>query len=401
MAHPGQVGGPPQQWHPGMGGPPPADFRQGNGPPRRGGGGGPPPMAPPPMQGMPRFAGYEQVGGFGQMNFMPPPPPPPPPSGPPPPMEFTDIANLDEAACRQAMLDFVSENCCYGAKPAQEMTITHHHGLTAFHYTLETFTEARKTGFKHVPYRGGPVDGPENGPPPPPWAIHCLADSMFHTHVKQMEVPHTATVRPCHRCDAQGYFRCWECHGWGQTECEDCDRRGFHERFDPNLGHAVHETCHRCHGDGICRCDRCGGDGRITCDECDGYRNIKTYIELTVTFTNHVGEHIIERSDMPDHLVKEVGGEMVFEQVLDQVFPITSYPIAEINNNSIRIVNQHKGAFPNERMLKQRQQLRAVPVTEVHYTWEDVSTRYWIYGLERKVHAPDYPQQCCWGCTIL
>lgn len=28
---------------------------------------------------------------------------------------------------------------------------------------------------------------------------------------------------------------------------------------------------------------------------------------------------MIERSDMPDHLVKEVGGEMVFEQVLDQV----------------------------------------------------------------------------------
>ena len=31
------------------------------------------------------------------------------------------------------------------------------------------------------------------------------------------------------------------------------------------------------------RCYRCGGDGRITCDECDGYRNIKTFIELTVT----------------------------------------------------------------------------------------------------------------------
>ena len=38
---------------------------------------------------------------------------------------------------------------------------------------------------------------------------------------------------------------------------------------------------------------------------------------------------------------------------LCKVFPITSYPIAEINQNSIRIVNQHKGAFPNERLLKQ------------------------------------------------
>lgn len=72
-----------------------------------------------------------------------------------------------------------------------------HKNFITLQYTLETFTEARKTGFMHVPYRGGPVDGPENGPPPPPWAIHCLADSMFHTHVKKMEVPHTATVRVC------------------------------------------------------------------------------------------------------------------------------------------------------------------------------------------------------------
>ena len=46
---------------------------------------------------------------------------------------FISIANLDEGACRQPMLDHVAENCCYGAKPAEEMTITHHHGLTAFH----------------------------------------------------------------------------------------------------------------------------------------------------------------------------------------------------------------------------------------------------------------------------
>ena len=63
-----------------------------------------------------------------------------------------------------------------------------------FQYTLETFCEARKTGFKSEPYRGGPVDGPQNGPPPPPWAIHCVANSMFQTHEKRMEVPHTATV---------------------------------------------------------------------------------------------------------------------------------------------------------------------------------------------------------------
>jgi hypothetical protein len=49
----------------------------------------------------------------------------------------------------------------------------------------------------------------------------------------------------------------------------------------------------------------------------------------------------------------------------------------------------------------QRQTLRGVPVTEVKYKWDDVTTRYWVYGNERKVYAPDYPHQCCCGCEIL
>ncbi|KAK3103748.1 hypothetical protein FSP39_021609 [Pinctada imbricata] len=312
------------------------------------------------------------------------------------------IANLDEAACRQAMFNHVAEQCCYGSKPAEEMTINSFKSLTAFHYTLETFCEGRKTGFKSVPYRGGPVDGPHNGPPPPPWMIDCVADSMFHTHEKYLEVPHTATVRPCHNCDARGYFRCWECGGWGRIVCDDCDGRGHHDSHDP-YGNPIRQNCHRCHGDGIASCDRCGGDGRITCEQCDGYKSIKTYIELTVTFTNHVGEHIVERTDMPDELIREGQGDTLFEQTLPFVHPITSYPVPDINNNSIRLVNQHKGAFPSERQLQQRQILRAVPVTEVHYSWQEYNTRYWIYGQQRAVYAPDYPHQCCWGypCSIM
>jgi hypothetical protein len=49
----------------------------------------------------------------------------------------------------------------------------------------------------------------------------------------------------------------------------------------------------------------------------------------------------------------------------------------------------------------QRQTLRGVPVTEVKYKWDDINTRYWVYGYEKKVYAPDYPHQCCWGCEIL
>ena len=52
-------------------------------------------------------------------------------------------------------------------------------------------------------------------------------------------------------------------------------------------------------------------------------------------------------------------------------------------------------------LFLQRQALRSVPVSQVKYDWKDVSARFWVYGLDHKVHAPNYPQQCCCGCTIL
>ncbi|KAK3585813.1 hypothetical protein CHS0354_038330 [Potamilus streckersoni] len=399
MAQPGAYsGGPPQPWNPGMGGAIPQDMRQGQGPPRAPAGGGPPPPPPPQMQGMPRFSGYEQVGGFDQMAYMPPPPPPPPPQDPPP-MEFTDIAQLDAQGCKAAMLQYVSENCCYGSKPAKEMTITNHKGITALHYILETFGESRSTGYKTEPYKGGFVDGPENGPPPPPWAIPCQPDSMFKDDTKKIEVPHTASVKPCHSCHARGWDLCWRCHGWGQVICTQCDGRGFKHITDPQ-GNPTTVVC-SCGGDGKERCTTCGGDGRITCDTCKGYAQLKCFIQLKVKYDNHKDDHILERSDLPDELVRQVGGKLIFEQVLPMVPPIVAYPVKEINDNSIRLVNKHRGAWPNERCLSQRQTLRGVPVTEVNYTWENVNSRFWVYGFERKVYCPDYPQQCCCGCSVL
>ena len=66
-----------------------------------------------------------------------------------------------------------------------------------FQYTIETCTEGRSTGYKYEPYRGGAVDGPQNGQPPLPWQIQCAPEKLFLDHVKKMEVPHTASVKVC------------------------------------------------------------------------------------------------------------------------------------------------------------------------------------------------------------
>ena len=49
----------------------------------------------------------------------------------------------------------------------------------------------------------------------------------------------------------------------------------------------------------------------------------------------------------------------------------------------------------------QRHVIRMVPVTQCDYQHKDQSLNYFVYGLDCKVYAPTYPDQCCWGCTIL
>lgn len=347
----------------------------------------------------PPIQGYEKVR-FGQGMPMPP-PPQPPPQGDPPPMSFTDMAQLDEQSCRDAMMQFVSENCCYGSKPAKEMKINKFTGITALHYVLETFGEGRTTKNACEPYRGGPVDGPQNGIPPPPWAIPTPPNQMFHTHKIKKEVPHTSVIQPCTGCDQRGWNWCWKCGGRGRIRCHTCGGDGVRNVYNPNTQNHERQRCFKCHGDGRCRCHTCGGDGRITCKKCEGYRMLRCFIRLTVKFTNHKEDFILETTDMPDELVRQVGGKIVFEDVKPMVWPIISYPVPEINNNSQRLVNAHRGQWPSERILNQRQTLRGVPVTEVHWTWDNSNLRFWVYGNERRVYCPDYPHQCCCGCEIL
>ena len=72
-------------------------------------------------------------------------------------------------------------------------TLHVHYGM--LQYTLETFCEARSTGYEQEPFRGQPIDGPQYGPPPPPWDIPVQPDGHFRDHVKKVEVPHTATIQ--------------------------------------------------------------------------------------------------------------------------------------------------------------------------------------------------------------
>ncbi|XP_013400639.1 protein SSUH2 homolog isoform X2 [Lingula anatina] len=381
----------PSQWQPGQGGAYTPNDDDDDDDEKE----GPPPPAPTLM-----FEHYSNIGTETNPLALPPPAAQPyPPQGDPPRMDFSEAANISAEQAREALLQYVAEQCCYGSGTAKDMLINSIAPSSALHYTLSTFAEARKTFYDYDPFRGQHIDGPQYGQAPMPWQIPCEPQQLFLTHTKYLKVPHTSDIIPCFRCQRRGWLRCGRCRGRGQVRCNSCGGDGRKRVYRQKEWQDV--RCGSCGGDGRKRCLTCGGDGRVTCSKCKGYRDLERYVKLAVIFTNHIEDYILEETDMPDELVRDVGGIIIFEQVLPQVWPVTQYPVPQINQNSVALVEKHSRAFPNERQLMQKQELRAVPVSEVNYTWKEVNTRFWVYGNERQVYAPDYPQQCCWGCEIL
>lgn len=354
---------------------------------------------PSDMSGLQTYEGYADVG-FGKEDAPPPPPPPSYAEVATSAIEFTTAANISEEEAREALLQFVAENCCYGDKAAKQMQFDRIDPSNALHYRLETFCEKRTTCRVEVPhYPHQRVDGPHNGTPPLPWNVPVSPEREFADLEYKLPVPHTAEVRRCGVCAGRGRVRCGRCNGCGRVTCPTCSGSG-RERHNSEEG-IYYTTCTHCGGPGRVCCGRCDGSGRVTCGHCDGTGEMTSFIQLTVKFTNNVMDYIMEDTPMPDELVKTVSGTELFARTLPQVKPISNFPVQQINENSARLVEESRTAFPGQRQLKQRHNLRAVPVTSVAYTFKEESSTFYVYGMERKVYSPDYPHRCCWGCNIL
>ncbi|KAK2179059.1 hypothetical protein NP493_516g00007 [Ridgeia piscesae] len=230
--------------------------------------------------------------------------------------EYTSYAHIDEDEARDALLTHVNSHCCYGKKPVRNMSKFKVIPSSALRYTLETYAETRCTKWEQEPFRGQEIDGPMNGPAPTPWSIPCVPSEMFQDEVHEMEVPHTSHA--CHGCNSLGWVRCHSCLGRGYKCCLRCQGTGRDWKTDVH-GHGHIESCWQCHGTGRKRCLQCDGDGRVVCRTCQGYKQLKCCIRITVTFTNHKGEHVVEKTDIPEELVKQASGEVVFEQIRPRV----------------------------------------------------------------------------------
>ena len=109
----------------------------------------------------------------------------------------------------------------------------------------------------------------------------------------------------------------------------------------------------------------------------------------------------MERLKLPTELIRDVSGQVAFEEETKNIEPLRNVNDEAIKTASHMLVNKHANVFSDQRIVRQRHQVRVVPVTHIIYEWKNRLYSYYVYGYESKVHLQKYPQQCCWGCTIL
>uniref|UniRef100_A0A5F8GTC6 Ssu-2 homolog n=2 Tax=Monodelphis domestica TaxID=13616 RepID=A0A5F8GTC6_MONDO len=284
------------------------------------------------------------------------------------------IPIMTEEMARNALLSFVNSRCCYGNRAAGELVIQDLRQQMLYRYRLETFSESRLSEWTFQPYTNHSVDGPKKGTSPRPWDIKVHVPPMFQEETKKFQVPHSSLVK----------MRCASCSG--------AKRKAKQSR-----------RCQVCSGSGRKRCSTCSGRGNKTCATCKGEKKLLHFIQLVITWKNSLFEFVTEHHmNFPEELLAKVRGENIFKDENVMVYPIVDFPKQEISLASQRGIAEHSTALAGRsRVLQQRQTVELIPLTEVQYWYQGKSYLYYIYGLENKVYAADYPERYCCGCTII
>ncbi|KAG8184818.1 hypothetical protein JTE90_004916 [Oedothorax gibbosus] len=353
----------------------------------------------PPLELMDKVRGYESAS-FEAIAI---PPPlltsPQKPEGENPRSPLPSIPHLTEKQARDALIKQISSHCCYGTGAARDMAITEIKHSLAFHYTLETFTEKRTTCWAYEPYTGGAIGKSKTGEAPFAWDVPAKPPTYFKNHASELEVPFTASVKICHVCGGVGRKRCNTCSGKGWSSCFHCHGAGV----NPVAIRTEAKECLHCTGSGQRKCWKCNGDGMAVCKACSGTGQIKCFIRLTIKWTNHMDDHVVDQvGSLSDDKIRSATGEVVCQEEDISLLPLTHFPDTTVSMASAQLLQKHENEVPDEKVLKQRHQVSIVPVTALSYKWRNREGQFHVYGYEQRVYAPKYPQKCfCCCCVIL
>ncbi|KAH9487554.1 Protein ssuh2 [Bulinus truncatus] len=293
----------------------------------------------------------------------------------PPLKSFSSILE-DEAI--QALQRYISETSCLRKRPIQEMQIDSILPSNIFHYSLETFAEARSAQWTYEPYNGEPLAC--TGPSPDPWSVQ-VPGCMFQSSQCEMELPNTSRVRTCKECSGGGTRICLLCLGTGKLLCQQCSGSGILILRDGQFRNCCYCT------EGWYTCRTCRAIGRTECTKCQGRGDLRWFVLMTIKRTNLEEDYILHNTSLLWDRIKKASGKLIFEETGPRVWPVNDFPEEKINIASQNLISKHRLKFESEVILMQRHNIRVIPITEVKYFYKGKTFTYYVYGNERRVYS--------------
>lgn len=189
-------------------------------------------------------------------------------------------------------------------------------------------------------------------------------------------------------------------------------------------------SCYQCNGAGKRRCVVCLGPGQLPCKTCLARGQLKLSLQLTVTWKLYKSDRIVERTVIPEPLIRAVQGRVAFEEDRAAIWPINFFPDEAVNYASRELLDEHRARCTSEKVILQvklvptvtrliigalsswlqneshlsnlqRQSVRMIPVYQVAYAWRNERGYFYIYGHDNLVYFPNYPQKVCCGLLDL
>ncbi|PAA93084.1 hypothetical protein BOX15_Mlig002784g1 [Macrostomum lignano] len=312
------------------------------------------------------------------------------------------LSPATEDECRLALKAWARRHFLLCGGKIKEIKFRNISQRRAFQYSLDTYVETR-----NVHSAVEPLENLKNACrqfPQSLWDIECRPGGRpFESSEQRVAIPGTARVILCSACNGRGWQVCVACHGSGRADCDTCfggDFAGPGSRRLEFPSQAVYgrHACHECNETGEYGCPYCTGVGHLHCKACLGKGKLQRYMQLTVRFDSISSNQLMcERMDLLESRLSKVTGVLLHEtDSAAEGLPLTQFS-KEVRQLSQAMLDYHaeQAKRTEARILRQRQVLHAVPVTQVDYTWRGRNGTLWIYGNEQKCFCPHLARSSC------
>ena len=81
----------------------------------------------------------------------------------------------------------------------------------------------------------------------------------------------------------------------------------------------------------------------VNCATCEGQGQIRCFIQLSITWKVNTAEHISERLELPQELIRDVSGQVAFEEESSRVKPVEAF--AELEKGILNVFLRNNLAY--------------------------------------------------------